>query len=73
MIVVGFAKSCHILSDPVAKLEFMERIANVVPFSWIDIDEMASNLDQFLERYGWSPSGTNAVKIQIKIGIFILY
>ena len=50
------------------RLAFMERVQDIKTNRWIDIDETASSAAHFLERYGWSPVGRDALRMQFKIG-----
>ena len=56
------------LVDHEARLRFYLDISFVIPDNFVDIDEMASSPESFLERYGWAPIGDDAIRVQIVIG-----
>jgi hypothetical protein len=58
----------HIRQDPVAQLEFFEMIQAVSADRIVDLDGMVQTPEDFLQRYGYSPSGEECREKQIVIG-----
>ena len=58
----------HRLRNNMDGYDFLQRVAHVHPDLWVDIDEMKSTPKDFLERYGYSPSGEECYKLKIVIG-----
>jgi DDE superfamily endonuclease len=58
----------HMLRDVHKRVVFLRDMQHVPVPDRVDLDEMASSPDQFLEGKGWGMKGKRCIKIQIKIG-----
>jgi len=52
----------NIAIDYHERFAFVKRTAFLAPSLIIDVDESAASPDQFLDKYGWSPIGTRALR-----------
>lgn len=55
----------NIARNPQEQLEFLEDMAHVASSLGVDVDGMVQNGEDFLEKYGWSPSGEDCIRHQI--------
>lgn len=53
--------------NPEEQLDFIEDMAHVASSRGVDIDGLVQNAEDFLEKYGWSPSGEDCIRHQIII------
>lgn len=60
--------SRNMLIDHEERILFLKRMSRINPYLIIDIDESNVSPDRFFDRYGWSPEGEEALRIQITIG-----
>lgn len=54
-------------ANPQQQYEYLISIAPVDPMNLVDVDETLSTAEEFLQKYGWSPSGEPAYYQQIRI------
>jgi hypothetical protein len=55
-------------ANPEEQLEYLDRVAHNDPYNLINIDGMAQSPDDFHDKYGWSPVGEDAIRMEIEIG-----
>jgi hypothetical protein len=58
----------HMRRNDLAGFDYMQRMAMVDPVHLVDIDETASSLAAFLQKYGYAQVGDRAVTTQFVIG-----
>jgi hypothetical protein len=58
----------HILRDDALGIAFFDRIADINPLNFIDIDEVSFAPAEFHQRMGWAPIGHPCIQEQIVIG-----
>lgn len=55
----------NIARNPEEQLDYLEDMAHMESSRGVDVDGIVQNGEDFLEKYGWSPSGDDCIRQQI--------